>query len=176
VFLPVELMYFNAAYNGAGVDLGWATASEKDNSHFTVERSRNGIDFEELLNVKGASQATKKITYHERDNEPLEGISYYRLKQTDHDGTISYSAIEAVEISQGSSFRLYPNPTATGHLTIEAKAGSIVTVINAMGQVVLEKNTKDGKTDIDLGGSGKGMYSVIVNSGGNITTHKVVNE
>lgn len=176
VFLPVELMYFNAAYNGAGVDLGWATASEKNNSHFTVERSRNGIDFEEVLNVKGASQATQKITYHEKDNEPLSGISYYRLKQTDRDGTVTYSSMQAVEISQGTSVRLFPNPTATGHIVVEGKVGSIVTVLDAMGQVVLEKNIADEKTDIDLNKSGKGMYTVIVNSAGQITAHKVVNE
>jgi uncharacterized protein YqgV (UPF0045/DUF77 family) len=176
VFLPVELMYFNAAYNGAGVDLGWATASEKNNSHFTVERSRNGIDFEEVLNVKGASQATQKISYHEKDNEPLNGISYYRLRQTDRDGTVTYSSIEAVEIIRHSSVSLYPNPTSTGHVIIEGKVGSIVTVLNAMGQAVLEKNMTDEKTGIDLSSSGKGMYTVIVNCGGQITAHKLVNE
>lgn len=175
-FLPVELMYFNATYNGAEVDLGWATASEKNNSYFTVERSHNGINFEEILQVKGASISKGKITYREKDNEPFSGISYYRLKQTDGNGAQTYSVIEAVEINQSRVSRLYPNPTTTEHVTLEAPPGSIVTVINGMGQVVLEETVWDEKNNIDLGRSGKGIYNIIVNAGGKITAHKVVSQ
>lgn len=176
VFLPVELMYFKANYNGAGVDLGWATASEKDNRHFTIERSHNGLDFEEVLEVKSTSNASGKTDYKEVDQQPLDGMSYYRLKQTDHDGTATYSAIEAVEIQEKNRVRIFPNPSSTGIVTVEALAGALVSVVNALGQTVVETYITDQPLEIDLGKSGKGMYTLVVNSGGQVKAHKVVSE
>ncbi len=175
VFLPVELMYFKAAYNGAGVDLGWATASEKNNSHFTVERSPNGLDFEELLQVKSSAKAPGKTNYKEEDLQPLDGISYYRLKQTDHDGTVAYSSIEAVEIHPKNGLRIFPNPSSTGIVTVEAVQGALISVFNSLGQTVMEKYITDGPMGIDLRESGKGIYTIVANCGGQITVHKVVN-
>lgn len=176
VFLPVELLYFKAAYNGAGVDLRWATASEKNNGYFTVERSHNGSDFEELMQVKGATDASGKTEYGEEDPQPLDGISYYRLKQTDHTGAVTYSAIEAVEIRTKNSVRVFPNPTSTGSVTVEAAEGALICIIDALGQTVLEKHITDQPLNIDLSESGKGIYTLLVNSGGQIRAQKVVNE
>lgn len=176
VFLPVELLYFKAVYNGAGVDLGWATASEKSNSHFTVERSRNGLDFEELLQVKSSSTAPGKTDYQEEDPLPLAGIVYYRLKQTDHDGTVAYSLIEAVEIHPKNGLRIFPNPSSSGIVTVETMQGALISVFNSLGQTVMEKYITDQPMEIDLRESGKGIYTIVVNSGGQIAAHKVVNE
>ncbi len=175
VFLPVEFLYFKATYNGSGVDLGWATASEKNNSYFTIERSHNGLDFEELLQVKGRAEAIGKTGYTEEDLQPLAGISYYRLKQTDHDGTVSYSPIEAVEIQTQNAVSIFPNPSSSGMVTVEAARGALISVFNSLGQAVLEKYITDQPLEIDLRESGKGIYTIIVNSGGQITAHKVVN-
>jgi len=174
VFLPVELLYFKASYDGAGVDLRWATASEKDNRHFTVERSHNGIDFEELLQVKSSADALGKTDYQKKDLHPLDGISYYRLKQTDHDGAVAYSPIEAVEGPAESGLRMFPNPSSTGIVTIEAGKGALISVFDALGQSVLEKTMTERSAEIDLGKAGQGIYTVLVNSGGHITTHKIV--
>jgi len=174
VFLPVELLYFKAIYNGAGVDLGWATASEKNNSHFTVERSRDGLSFEEMLRVKGTSEAPGKTDYKTEDVQPMEGISYYRLKQMDHDGAVTYSAIEAVEIYPKSAVRIFPNPSSSGMLTVQAAQGARITVFNSLGQSILDTALTDRQVEIDLGKSGKGIYTIVVNSGGQITTHKVM--
>lgn len=175
VFLPVELLYFKATYNGAGVELGWATASEKNNSHFTVERSHNGLDFEELLQVNSSAEAPGKTGYQEEDRQPLAGISYYRLKQTDQDGTEAYSPIEAVEIHPPNAVSIFPNPSSTGIVTVEAGRGAHICVFNSLGQAVLEKYITDRSLEIDLSESGKGIYTIIVNRAGQITAHKVVN-
>lgn len=176
VFLPVKLLYFKAAYNGAGVDLGWATASEKNNSHFTIERSSNGLDFEELLQVKSSAEASGKTDYKEIDQQPLDGMSYYRLKQTDRDGSSNYSQIEAVEIGATTKVKIFPNPAVNGIFTVEAMEGASVTVVNSLGQSISETHLTEGPIEIDLTGSGKGLYTVIVHSGTIMTIHKVVNE
>jgi hypothetical protein len=118
--LPIELLYFNAIPDNTKVDLSWATATESNNSYFTIERSLDGINFTSLQNV--TSQALNgnsdiELNYAARDLNPLSGISYYRLKQTDLDGNSTISAVRTVNFDKKQTFSLYPNPTS-GLITI----------------------------------------------------------
>lgn len=94
--LPVELLHFDAEPHGSVVNLNWSTASERDNDHFTVERSADGIFFTDLLQVPGVVQSSHLRHYAEVDRQPLPGLSYYRLRQTDRDGTATWSRTVAV--------------------------------------------------------------------------------
>ncbi|MES2567304.1 MAG: lamin tail domain-containing protein [Bacteroidota bacterium] len=114
--LPIELLYFNANYNGKYVDLNWATATEINNDYFTIERSGDGLNFESLLKVKGAGNSTNQINYSVTDEEPINGISYYRLKQTDFDDNFSYSNIVSVTSKIEEEYKIYPNPNESGLL------------------------------------------------------------
>ncbi len=97
--LPVELITFNAEVLGdKKVKLSWQTASEKNNDYFTLERSVDGIAFEEIATVNGAGNSSSLNDYTYIDEHPLEGISYYRLKQTDLNGAFEYFAPVAVNI------------------------------------------------------------------------------
>lgn len=96
--LPVELLDFTASYTGAHkVSLQWHTASETNNDYFTVERSSDANAFEEVTRVKGAGNSTTPLSYTANDLSALEGISYYRLKQTDFDGHYKYSGVVTVQ-------------------------------------------------------------------------------
>lgn len=113
--LPVELLSFNAIYSNGKVDVTWQTATETNNDHFTIERSRNGTDFEGLMQVDGAGNSNSIIDYSETDFYPFEGISYYRLKQTDFNGNSYYSNVVPVNYIFGNDgFTIYPNPMAAG--------------------------------------------------------------
>lgn len=113
--LPSELISFNAIYTNGKVELSWITASETNNDHFTIERSRNGADFESVSLIDGAGTSTGMIEYAETDFHPFEGISYYRLKQTDYDGTYRYSSVVSVNYIFGNDgFTIYPNPGTAG--------------------------------------------------------------
>jgi len=109
--LPVELVYFNAVSNEDEVEINWQTASELNNDYFIIERSSNGKEFEEIRRVDGAGTSNQIIDYFERDNAPLPGISYYRLRQVDFDGTPTLSNIVAVKRDNTlPEFSVYPNP------------------------------------------------------------------
>ncbi|WP_422361625.1 T9SS type A sorting domain-containing protein [Reichenbachiella sp.] len=108
--LPVELLYFTASSQQDQIVLEWATASEFNNDYFTVERSRDGIDFEEIDYVNGAGSTTAVNHYSIVDYNSLAGKSFYRLKQTDFDGTFSYSEVISVTHTQHLQFNAYPNP------------------------------------------------------------------
>ncbi len=101
--LPIKLKYFTAAPNGNTVDLSWATATEINNNFFTVERSADGKHFEKLLTKAGAGNSTTIQYYTASDKNPLNGTSYFRLKQTDYDGHFTYSKTESVNMNGRAS-------------------------------------------------------------------------
>jgi len=109
--LPVELISFSAKAGKENVVLTWTTASEKNNDYFEVERSVDGRTFNYLETIKGAGTTTLARHYQTNDNNPINGINYYRLKQVDFDGTSTYSDIVTVEI-KSEKVELFPNPVA----------------------------------------------------------------
>ncbi len=144
VALPIELISFKAKYTGKNtVSLKWSTASETNNDYFQVERASDGIEFNPILNVNGAGSSTKTLTYSTSDNEPLSGISYYRLKQVDYDGQFSYSEIVSVEIknlNEEFKFNAFPNPSNGSDLkyNLKAKRGETIdlTIIDMSGKEI----------------------------------------
>jgi len=110
--LPIELLHFTATAKEASVALRWSTATEINNDYFTVERSADGEHFEPIGRVKGAGNSNKEQHYQLMDNQPYSGISYYRLRQTDVDGSTTTAPMQAVEFGAGSHLEasLFPNP------------------------------------------------------------------
>jgi hypothetical protein len=97
--LPMELLFFDAQLETGRVRLDWATATELQNDHFTVERSTDAISFEPLVDLPAAGTSQNIVAYSAWDEHPYMGTTYYRLKQTDTDGDYSYSATVFVDPS-----------------------------------------------------------------------------
>jgi hypothetical protein len=109
--LPIELVNFEAVQNNEVVNLYWSTYSETNNALFTVERSSDGMNWEEILFVEGAGNSTSLIEYIELDATPNMGANFYRLKQTDFDGEFDYSPIVKVDFKkENGAVEVYPNP------------------------------------------------------------------
>lgn len=109
--LPVELLYFRAQSGMDEVVLNWATASELNNDYFTLERSRDGINFEAIGRIDGNGTIAERINYNFIDANPFLGLSYYRLSQTDYDGTTEVFPLISVLFDPGKSiFTISPNP------------------------------------------------------------------
>jgi autotransporter-associated beta strand protein len=138
--LPIELMSFTARCVGSGVLLEWTTASELNNDHFTIERSADVEHWEEVGIVPGAGNSSSLLHYSLVDEAPLPGITYFRLKQTDVDGTFAYSDMVPAQCANGNTINalLYPNPTLED-ITLEIPGGKeplSYTMYNAMGAQV----------------------------------------
>ncbi|HET6244547.1 MAG: T9SS type A sorting domain-containing protein [Bacteroidetes bacterium] len=113
--LPVELLTFTAKAQEKEIKLNWATASETNSDYFLVERSQNGLEFLEVEKVKAAGNYHGLKEYTLIDDNPLSGVSYYRLKQVDFDGTFDFSNLVAVKMNiSEKTVAFYPNPIATG--------------------------------------------------------------
>lgn len=114
--LPIELLSFDAQrLNAERVKLNWATATELNNAGFHIERMLDHeTAFQTIGFVEGYGNSTTTIRYAYNDPNAYPGISYYRLRQVDFDGTTSYSDIRAVSgmvLDNSDPIVLYPNPT-----------------------------------------------------------------
>ncbi|MBI3519616.1 MAG: T9SS type A sorting domain-containing protein [Bacteroidetes bacterium] len=181
--LPIELISFDAIMNGNNVDITWATATESNNDYYTIEKSKNGIDFEALSKVDAAGNSLSIINYKDIDVAPYEGISYYRLKQTDFDGSFSYSKIVAVNYRIGNDgVSIFPNPT-DGNFTISLKGlenEEILVVIRDISgkewfsKVILTKED-NALVAIDTEGKlAKGTYLVMASSNNQLYSQKII--
>lgn len=94
--LPIELISFNGYCNTNTVILKWSTSSETNNNFFTVEKSNNGISFDQIGTINGSGNSTSNNNYSFIDYNPYDGVGYYRLKQTDYDGNSEYFNIVSV--------------------------------------------------------------------------------
>jgi hypothetical protein len=144
--LPIELLDFYIVNNQNQIDIHWTTTTEINNDYFTIEKSKNAIDFQ-AVNIKtGAGNSNHTIHYQDIDTKPWNGTSYYRLKQTDFDGTYTYSKIISINRSQNESISevlIYPNPCSDFiNIQIRANLDSFtkVEITNIYGQVVSSEN------------------------------------
>ena len=139
--LPVELTDFNASLenkNTAG--LTWNTASEKNNSGFDIEMSKNSLtDFKNIGFVKGHGNAATANAYGFLQNNLSGGIYYFRLKQMDSDGSFTYSPIKSVEVvNDNFEVTAYPNPVKdklTLGINGDAHQSLSVRIVNEIGQL-----------------------------------------
>jgi hypothetical protein len=99
--LPVELISFNATkISNEQVHVKWSTASEKNNDFFTIERSQDGSNFVEIKRIKGGGNCSGLRNYTFIDKEPQPGLNYYRLIQTDFNGTSEMFKPAAVDMGK----------------------------------------------------------------------------
>lgn len=180
--LPIELISFDATANQNQVDLSWMTGSEKDNDFFTIERTVDGIAYEEVARIEGQGNSSSKTSYEYTDARPLSGISYYRLKQTDYNGESEVFEVKSVNIERGELVsNVYPNPTAFNKTTVfiaQTNANVTVNVRNILGQILFSKEvdskSHDVYEEIELTESGQIFVVEIVKDKDIIARHKVL--
>ena len=143
VLMPIELVYFEAYHSGEQVYFKWQTASELNNDYFTIECSTDAEDFESLATVQGSGTTNYTVDYDYQYRLNYVGTMYYRLKQTDYDGSSTYSKTEAVTfvakaVKKADDFTVYPNP-AVDFVTIAGGEYESVTFVSADGKIMSEQ-------------------------------------
>lgn len=142
---------------------------ELNNDYFTLERSLDGQNWVEVEEIVGAGNSNNILSYQTVDLNPIQGLSYYRLKQTDFDGTYSYSNISAVKTLNTKllDIKVYPNPTTDKVLVSNVTVEADLKVLNSIGQnltgkVTSKLNYTDDLLEIDLSGIPNGLYHISV--------------
>lgn len=121
--LPIVLSDFNVFYSNGSFKINWSTLQEIDNDFFDIEFSLDSRNFVSVKNIKGAGTSYKEIDYFEEISGLDLGrnnVVYFRIKQTDYDGTFAYSYVLPVSLDGSQTMDLvefFPNPT-DGKLSI----------------------------------------------------------
>ncbi len=137
--LPDGLVHFTPVYrdHDHSVLVQWATTTETNSDFFTIERSKDGREWESLGHVPGAGNSAVPVSYSMVDRNPIYGGSYYRLKQTDFDGVYAHSRVKVIDVGSNGETLLYPSLTGNS-FTVQGPAvnGEHLTVYNVLGQDV----------------------------------------
>jgi len=154
VILPIHLISFSAIKKDDNiVGINWSTASEYDNDFYTVERSKNGFDWEEIKLIDGAGTSSQLLNYSCIDRSPYQELSYYRLKQTDFNGDFAYSSIKSVYLNSINDVTIYPNPfknSFTIELSNELNYPVTVEITNLFGAKIYSQEIKKITTEINF--------------------------
>ncbi|HTH58182.1 MAG TPA: T9SS type A sorting domain-containing protein, partial [Cyclobacteriaceae bacterium] len=138
--LPVELLYFKNDVSDESVTLSWATASELNFDYFSLERSSDGKVFEEIAQVKGNGTTNKAHTYSYKDDNPLIGLSYYRLTSIDFDGYRETFTAVSASYRGPKRFTISPNPSDGSSIKLNInfadETNGQVIVYNNMGSIM----------------------------------------
>ena len=175
--LPVELVSFNLFKNDLHqIKITWETATEINNDYFTIEKSIDLKDWIEVAQIQGIGDSEYHQSYEFLDRHPFLGLSYYRLKQTDFDGSFEYHDVKSVfvELNDQGDSKIYPNPSR-GQVTIfgENLKMNELHLYDILGQNLTAKLklTKAGTStfDLDLTNLPNGIYWLITKT----QTHKI---
>ncbi|MBF9238612.1 T9SS type A sorting domain-containing protein [Hymenobacter sp. BT683] len=187
--LPVELTAFTGRWANGGTDLNWATASEKNSSHFVVERS-TGRDaaFQAIGQVQSAGNSSRNQTYKLRDTEAgAQGVAmlYYRLRQVDVDGQQAYSPVVSVAMGKlraaAPQLSVYPNPATDAkavmvQCTDLPATGGTVQTYSQLGQLVSQQPVTEAAARLALPALAPGLYHVVLldAAGQRVATQRLV--
>jgi hypothetical protein len=186
--VPVELTSFSASVTNNAVNLKWITATELNNRGFYIERSnlKNSNEWETVSFVNGAGSTTETKQYSFSDRTPLQGLSYYRLKQVDYDGSFTYSSI--IEVNNNAvvdNFILaqnYPNPfNPSTKISWQSQldAQTSLKIYDLLGNEVvtlLDEYKPAGNYDVsfDAASLSSGVYYYSIKVGSLVQTKKMI--
>ena len=182
IILPVTLVGFNAAAEGNSVKVLWSTASENNSDYFSVERSKDGKQFEEIGTVNAAGNSSEEKKYNLYDENPYSGTSYYRLRETDRNGSSTYSEVVSVNVQNENSINVYPNPASYYlHITLSnsKEKESVVVIKDVLGRECYSQKVipaSDNETiRINLSAAfSRGIYFVAVSNEQKTVEQKII--
>jgi hypothetical protein len=181
--LPVTLLSFNAYAQSKSIKLQWKTTAESGMRGFTIERSINGSDYENIGFVAAVNSGNADQLYTFIDRNVKGNINYhYRLRMQEYDRTEKFSEVRRAMIaSDFTQVTIKPNPVKNV-LTLyisspESAAG--IQIFNLQGQTVYEsasRSLNNGQMNIDISQLASGIYTLVVTTNKERTIEKFIKE
>lgn len=173
--LPIELISFDAFQADRVVNLKWITASEVNNDYFTVQKTKDGLTWETVGTVDGAGTSTEVKSYSLLDSNPYTEVSFYRLVQTDFDGTVVYSDWKSVALMSDQAISIYPNPTKDNIVVRlnDLNTTAQLSVSDAMGTILSSSSTDQVLNKIELPNE-QGIYFLRIEINQQVEIRKVI--
>jgi hypothetical protein len=184
--LPVKLVRFSASLNNnQRTDVSWETSMELNANYFSVQRSPDAGNFQELGKVKAKGFSSVATSYFFADSQSLQGTAYYRLEMVDLDGLTKYSRVVAVSSeNNGAQVLVFSNPfkDRIRVQVLVAEAGKLtLTLTDILGRARLQQvlHAQPGTNQIDLQPSNalsSGLYLLSIKSNTISQTIKLIKE
>lgn len=165
--LPATWDQFTANNQNANVQLLWSTLQEINTNYYLVQRSEDGIRFQNISRVEAAGNSSEKTSYQYTDGAPLKNQSYYRICLTDRDGKQTYSPIRKIQRDAKAMVKLYPVP-ANNQLTIDAGAEFLqgsARILNLNGQELMRVPLNGAIQHISINKLSSGQYLLALPNG-----------
>lgn len=173
--LPIELVYFNVFCSGKDVLISFATASENNNDFFSIEESDNAVDWHVIkeIKAKGNTNTLSEYEYYHPFNSNRK--SYYRLKQTDFDGSFSYSKISVINCEDIlSDIIIVPNPATNTILINGITTSTKVAIYSLTGELLITKKLDANHHQIDVSNLSNGTYLIQFTNTRNSSNKKIL--
>jgi hypothetical protein len=150
VVLPVHVVHFSGILDNSNAVLNWETSNETNIEHFAIERSFDGLQFENAGSVAAASNGSQNNHYSFTDYNIVGSKVFYRLKKVDKDGRFEYSRIISLQQkSSSSAFTVMPNP-ASDLIAVQYKGlleeNTDVLLYNVNGTLIQKTKINKGQT------------------------------
>lgn len=182
--LPVSLTSFNGKGTSEGIALDWATASEKNNDRFEIERSLDGRKFEKIGTVRGHGTTNNAQQYAFMDRTPQKGTNYYRLRQVDFNGDSELSKLLHVKFNAGAeslAIAVVPNPCQDGQCSVrlaglDNSQPVAIEVSDLTGRRVFSKQLAADQSSFEIPklDTGRGIYILTAKNGKQTTYQKII--
>lgn len=165
--LPLEMMTFTGHNEDEKNLIQWVTASERNTDFFRLEKSKDGVNFEKLLDYNAAGNSQSPQYYNAFDLNPFEEITYYRLKLYNRDGSYAYSNIITVNNKNLTEYisDVRPNPTngmLEFDINLKSKGKVVIDIYDNKGILVHSEKTylenSYQSLNLDLSNYDSGIY------------------
>lgn len=172
--LPIELIDISATGMEDYIRVVWNVASESNLSHYELERSEDGVNFDHIANIDANGNTTTALSY-QYDDYDVRGFQnyYYQVRSVDLDGSFEYTPMVVASINglsdgfNDNSVSLFPNPTNSNTavaINANQQLQLSMTVMSASGQMVHQQNLilNSGNTIVNLASNqwANGVYFV----------------
>ena len=166
VILPIELISFNVELVDNIAECKWVTSTEINNDYFSLFRSIDGIDWEFIAQVDGAGNSNSTLEYSYNDMQPLYGVSYYQLRQTDFNGkekTVSIGTVSYFTENQ-KQVSIYPNPVLNDFQIsgLASESWMAIKIYSSNGDLVYLNNDVYSNQSLNISNLSSGVYWVEV--------------
>ncbi|MEZ4774089.1 MAG: BspA family leucine-rich repeat surface protein [Bacteroidia bacterium] len=161
---PVEWLNFTAKPQSNTIRLDWGTANELNSDFFAIERSVDQKIWQTLGQVDAAGYSTNTQNYTYKDQQPLTGKTYYRIRQVDLDGSFSTSKIVETTFFSVEAV-IYPNPVHNQiFIDIQKNTDASAVIIDMQGRIVKQFILNAAHNSIAVGDLPPGLYLLRVSN------------
>jgi predicted esterase len=179
--LPIKFVYFNAGCQSSAVNLQWRTSQEQNVQRYSVQRSVDGLKWEDIGTVPALGQGTQDRSYVFTDKLPASWNSFYRIVEYDLSGKQTLSGIVKSNCSSKEEVNLYPNPSSGNsslHISLVSSANVTVQVLDSKGALMQQKQIQlpsgISTVPLDMNNYAKGVYTLKINYGSKMEVIKMI--